>query len=361
MVSSLIGDPDMAKLNAAADQQVVPTGGRLLMGMANVTDEGRLQLGAPGVDRETLRSLASWVQHNASAHPALARLKGARMLSIRADGVVLDRFEDDGLWDGLASPPAPGSLAAESAALDGLSVGQNAWFWMSTAGPQLLVTPVATDPRGQAFRLRLRPIRSAAGDAPALAGIVRPVTDGLVLTTSDDIRHGPEIARALLAAWPVERLRGARLVQMADGRFVGGLTLDVAAPEGPVMTRQQDVLGALVEGAQALFWLTDAGRDGRPMLLLDTDKNALRAAAKDVGGGGRTTRGVLVARKNGRFEFQIRKPYADFLSVLVSWVGTHQTQNPALKALHHSRMSVRDSDGEILERHKDDDAWNALT
>lgn len=360
LLSSLRDDPGMRQIRQDARHLALSPGGRLTLGMASVGPEGLLELGAPGLTAASLAALAAWVKHHAEAHPALGRLKDCRMLAIRADGVVEAVYEDAALWAGLTAPPAPGTLSTESAALDALPVGQRAWFWMSTDGPRLLISPLSDDADGSRFRARLQVARQGNGGGASLGGVLKRVAAGLVLTTAEPIDAGPQIVSALLGAGHARALEGARLLQMASGRFVGGLTVGQRAGGGPDLSRQVAVLEALAGGERGLFWFTDAAADGAPLLLLETDKDALRDAAHRAGGRGRTLRGRVGASKAGWLEFRAQKPYTGFITALAGWAAGHLLRAPGLSALRGARMTIRDGDGTIIDRQRDDAAWDRL-
>ena len=72
-----------------------------------------------------------------------------------------------------------------------------------------------------------------------------------------------------------------------------------------------------------------------------------------------TVRGQLRSARWG-VEFRARGPFPDFLPTLAAWVQQHHQRWPGLAVLIDARLTVRDNDGEIVERFKDDDAWAPL-
>ncbi len=357
LASALQADPGMEHLQVAAETLPLPLSARRSMGMASIGADGRAVLGAPGLSGAALAALAEWVQQHAEDHPALGRLKDTRMLAIRPDGVVGGAFEDPALWAGLTAPPAPGTLPGEAEILASLPAGESARFWMCASGPRMVVVPVGIDPSGDRFRDRIRPHQRAVGDAPVLAGVLRTTTAAVVLTTSGALDGAADIVAALLATGLAGRLQGARLVQMADGRFVSALTL--TAP-GPDLSREEGILRGLTEADRLVFWLTRDGAAGAPMLVLETDRDRLKEAVKATGLRGTAIRGQARLTGKGWIELRAGSDMDGAIPALARFVATHRAGSPALDRLRGARLTIRDRDGEITARHRDDAAWAAL-
>ena len=357
VVSSLRTDPGMEGLQTAASAQAVPAGGRLSMGMGSVSADGRVQLGAPGLGGDELAALAGWAQRHADEHPALSRLKDARLLSTRPDGVVSASFEDAALWEGMLAPPAPGTLAFEAEALASLPAGQSSRYWMCADGPRLVVVPLAVDPDGAVFQARVRAHQRAVGAAPVAGGVVRALSGALALTTTGELETLAAIAAALVQTGQLGRLSGARLVQMAGGKFVRAQTLAGAGPDLSVEAR---LLEGLDASSRLVFWLTRDGDGGQPRLMLDVDMDALKPRVRASGLRGASTRGLARLSSKGWLEFRTQKDLEGFLPALAAFATAHQGGCPALQRLAGARLTVRDDDGEITARYRDDALWASL-
>ncbi len=358
LVTSLQADPGMEALTATTDAMTLPMGGRMSMGLASVNSDGRVQLGAPGLSATHLSALAEWVQHNADDHPALGRLKDARMMTIQPDGRVSDAFESADLWDGLTAPAAPGTLAGEAEVLASLPVGENARFWMCADGPRMVIVPVSLDPKGDMFRSRIRAHQRAVGSAPVFAGILRTTTAAVVLTTAADLSGAAGIVESLLGTGRAARLSGARIIRMKNGQFVEAVSLKA---KGPDLSREQGILAGLSESDRLVFWFTRDGAAGQPHLVLETDRDRLKGAAQATGLRGTAIRGQARMTSKGWIEFRSQKDMPDFVAALARFVAAHRSAFPALARLKGARMTVRDRDGEITARHRDDAAWKTLS
>lgn len=363
LLSALESDPGMEALNAAASTLELPLGAKLFMGLASVSVDGTLRLGAPGLTVEGLAALAGWVNAHTFGHPALARLKGASFLDIGSDGVIAGIHQRPELWAGVPSRPVAGSIDSTAEVLDSLYEGQDAWFWMSdlggSGGPAAAAVPVEEDPTGRAFRGQVRAIR---GEGSTFSGILRPLTEErLAMTTTGDLDVGERVITTLLTAYgeSLRRLHGARLVKMDGGRFVSARTVSVTA-DGPDLSSLMAALKDLTDGGKGVFWFTTAAKDGSPLLVIAADPGALKAAAKPVQGSDRGMRGQVRMSNKGWLEFRSRKPIDDFLAALAGWATAHHAAWPGLRTLKGARLTVRDENDEIVSRHRDDALWSAL-
>ena len=108
-----------------------------------------------------------------------------------------------------------------------------------------------------------------------------------------------------------------------------------------------------------LFWFTSSNRDGKPQLLVETDGAVLKAAAMEAKGKLAGVRGTLHTAKWG-IELRARKSYPNLLPALAKWVRYSRKKWPDVDALIGARVTVRDKEGNILERTKDTKAWSKL-
>ena len=113
--------------------------------------------------------------------------------------------------------------------------------------------------------------------------------------------------------------------------------------------------------SKVLFWFGFLDGQSEPLLLLNQDKVALRDAVAAAGTWSRGVRGYLGLSKNGWPSFQARKPFPGFITALAGWVCTHAAQWPALHSLSGARMICRDTEGQIIDKQRDADAWKKLT
>lgn len=361
LLSSLESDPGMDALNEAAGTLQMPMGGRLFMGLASVSVNGALRFGAPGLTGEALASLANWVGAHLLSQPGLARLKDASFLDIQSDGVIAGIHDNSALWAGVPYMPVAGTIEGTAALLDGLSEGQDAWFWMSSegssGGPAATAVKVDDDPTGRSFRGQVRAIR---GEGGAFSGVLRPLTETrLAMTTTGDLDLGVKIVTSLLSSHrdTLKRLEGARLVRMSGGRFVAAKTIS----SGPDLSALVAALDDLAGGAKGVFWFTTAAKSGGPMLVIAEEPGALKAEAKKVQGTDRGMRGQVRMTNKGWLEFRTRKPIDNFIGALAGFATDNHGAWGGLSRLRGARLTVRDDNDEIVSRHKDDDAWKGLS
>ncbi|MEL6344293.1 MAG: hypothetical protein AAFV53_14335 [Myxococcota bacterium] len=338
----------------------LPIGTRAVMGVAFVNESGRLQLGSNGLLPHHLPMLAGWTARHAPTYPGLARLKNARLIQIDAAGVVVDRFEEEALWSALPDPVVPGTLAETASLIEKLRPGRSYWFWMSSHGPGgqpfLLLGSQKRDADGSAFAQKVQLLRRRIdGSGPALRGILRIQGEQMLLVTTQPLGDGPQTLARLQQQIPA--LGSARLLQMGEG---GALTMAPLVSAGPDLSRQSAALQELTEETAVLYWFTDAGADGSPLLLLDTDSTALRVAAKAAAGAGTFSRGKLLRSPKGWPEFRTRQAHPDFVATLAAWVSANITAWPELARLNGARLVQRDENGEIVDRQKNPAAWASL-
>ncbi|MFT5684973.1 MAG: hypothetical protein ACI8RZ_005918 [Myxococcota bacterium] len=358
-VRSLSEDARMTLLRADTEG-LAPATSQPLVGLASADAQGAISLGGEGLTEAHLQRLSQWVKHNLSQYPALARLRDAEMVRIE-DGVITERIRETSLWQGIPTVAAPGSLAETARRLSKLKAGHDFWYWMTTSGPGgrpfLTLGLRRRDPDGKAFVAQVRRAqRAAPAPGQTSQGVLRQLKNGeLLFTSSEPVETGVAIVQALLVEAPesLSRLATAQVVQTRDGQFVHS-----ARPQAPAdLSRQVAVLEALSTDPAVLFWLSDGGTAGSPVLLLETDRAALKAAATPLASSGRSLRGQLRRSKSGWLELRSQKFWPEGLAVLATWVAEHQAAWPALAALRGVRMTQRSEEGEVLARHKDDGLW----
>ncbi len=367
LITPLRTDARMKRLKELAAAQPVPLGATLCMGIASMDAGGKLQLGSPALRPSMLATLAAWVRRNVTTHPDLARLKGTTFVTVSPAGRIVERHADPALWQDIPSPTIPGTIAETASRLSSLRPGRSAWFWMTDSGPDrqpfLSLGSARRDPSGEAFAQRIRDLRRRIpSPGTATRGVLQVLEDGTVaLTTRDSIDDALPILHTLHQTHGalLPRLRTARLVQIVGEELVRAARLEVAGPVAD-LSRQAELLASLGEESRVLFWFTDAGSDGQPVLLLETDPAALRAAAKPLRGTGASIRGRVVLTRRGWLEFRLKNAYAGLIPALAKWAAIHAGDWPALTRLRSARATQRDQDGAIVARERDDAAWDAL-
>jgi len=366
-------DPTMEKLQATASSLSPPMGAFISMGIMSVDLQGQLTLGGPGLTRRHLAQLASWADRHTSAHPALARLKNTTFINLNSSGEVQAVHKAPNLWSNLPDIVLPGTLAETAMRLGKLSVGRSCWFWLARNGPSdkpfLSLHPAKKDPQGAEFAKAVVLLRrQASRRGVEIRGLLRKIDpDSVLLITTDAIDEGHAILQELGEenADLKAALSACILIRTHNGRFaevvlVGDDAADVDAVVGGLdLSGQVAALDGLADaGSKALFWFGISAEDDTPLLLLSTDRDALKGAVKGAGKASKSVRGQVVRSKKGWLEFRTRTPYPGFITALGGWCRAHRPQWPALKALTGARMICRNADGEIVDRQKNDTIWN---
>ena len=65
-------------------------------------------------------------------------------------------------------------------------------------------------------------------------------------------------------------------------------------------------------------------------------------------------------RSKGGVEFRCANASANTISELAEWIESEVDDHPELAELIDARLSVCDASGEVIERYRDDDAWDYL-
>ncbi|MEL6342713.1 MAG: hypothetical protein AAFV53_06245 [Myxococcota bacterium] len=360
LFSAIREDTDASALRAAAASLPRPAAAPARFGVATADADGRLSLGGPGLCDADLLRLSDWVRDNVDAHPALARLRDLTLLCIE-DGVVTDTFEDPDLWLGVPKAIAPGTAAETVQRLAAARPGMNLWFWMTTTGPtnapHLAVGLQRDDRDGKRFAEEIRVLRQfASEDGPRCAGILRRADDGLMLTTDAPLADALSILAAVLGAHPQLRapLADALVIHTGKDGFEDGARLPGADLAPLIEILNSDL------SSPAWFWYTDAAANGTPLLLMATDRDALKATAKEHAGIGQTLRGQVIATATGILEFRARSPWPGFIAALAAWAGTQHDEWPGLARLRDAQLIHQRRDGEIVDRQRADAAWDVL-
>ena len=358
ILSSLLSDPGMDQLTMISSQQNLPVGGRMSMGMGSINADGRVELGAPGLGIESLQALAEWVQEHATDHPALGRLKDSNMLAVEPSGVVRDAINDPSLWSGVVAPPVPGTLDGEAEILSSLPKGEKARFWISEQGPHLVVVPVNIDPKADLFRSRIRAFQRVVGQTPVVAGVLQATTAAIVLTTTSSLPEASKIVNTLVNTGKVNRLSGARIIQMIGGKFAAAMNI---ATKKLDLSRENEILTKITTEDRLVFWFTRDGANGKPLLVLETDKERLKETVKASGFRGSSIRGQARLTSKGWIEFRSRRDMKNFIPALAAFAIANQSSFTALSILKGARLTVRNDQGDITARYRNDEVWSSLT
>jgi len=333
----------LAPLSAAGARLLrmrAPRTKQTAVGFVSVGGDGVLRLFSPNATEDVLPALARWVQAEAPGAPGLGRLCGAEVFRVGDDGEVLRRDTDASAWAGISPLPVLGSPAAADTVLASLAVGEEAWFWLTAAGPGgaplFVAQPVAGDPRGRRFALRLEPLRRlCARNAAAAQGLARRTDAGVTLIATAAAPGWAAVARSLAGAAP--SLRRARLVE-ADGDTL------VSADERPDLSVLSAALAALGD-TERWFWF-----DG-VHLHLATDRAALTSLPAHSG----AWRGRLRQGPGGTLTLRVRSPDIALLKALGRWGSQHVQDWPVLSVLRGACLSARGVRGTI----QDPTAWQS--
>ena len=366
LIKSFKKDAQMKALKAEIEALPVPEGATLCLGFASVSKSGQMQFGSQSMSWGIFEALAKWATHHVDEHPELSRLKNAVCLNVNSRGVVVKKFENEGIWGSMPDPAVPGSIAETVNNLGRLRPGRDFWFYMSAGGtagaPFLVLGSSKRDPDAARFADKVSGVRRRFPSPDHTArGVLRQLPSGnLAFTTSGDVMEASLILGALVEHYPEDfgALQTARVIGIEDGKFTRTATAADAAGPKLDLGALSEALSALGAGDSALFWFTEAADNGAASLAITTDKDALKAAAQAAGGDG--VRGKVVVSKKGWLEFRVRKPAAGFINALAGFTVDNHGDWPALRRLSGARMTQRSGDGDILDRQKNDSAWAAL-
>ncbi|MEL6344352.1 MAG: hypothetical protein AAFV53_14640 [Myxococcota bacterium] len=364
MVLSLADDPSRQKMQAWIEAVDVPDGTESMSGLLLLDGQGTVQLVGPQGSKAMLKGLARWVQAHHAAHPQLARLRGASINVLNADGILIKRFAHNKLWTSVPKAAVAGTIRAAAVSLQALKENEDAWFWLARRGPDgdpfLHVVPRSQDESGAQFAVQVQALRRRSESGPTLRGVLRRTrNDGVVLTTTQRAPDWQEAVAAVIGHYalqlpPLRMLRTAQLVRMKERK---GQVMTKREPLAPSMDlyRQCELIQTLAEDEPLYFWYTTSAGDNGPLLLLEPDTDTLRTAAEALGESGPSVRGTLRA-VDGRIDFVVRKPLSGFLPQLASWVMNASERWPLLERLRGAQLVITDRNG-AETRISDEAAW----
>ncbi|MFT4975638.1 MAG: hypothetical protein ACI8S6_001525 [Myxococcota bacterium] len=343
LVSPLALDPLQEQLREAASSEPLPEWARVISGVLSVEQDGRIALLAAAAIADDLEELADWVDDHYSAHPALARLRGASLRVAGDDGSITAIHEDDALWESIPSIQIAENEQA-AAVLGALADGGRAWFWMTDAGPDcramLVMQPVEVDTDGVRFRALVRAARQRSSSSSdkggrVVQGVVQRQGAALRLTTDLPAKEWDAVVAALLGQGGagMRPLRQAQLAYLKDGALRKLLPL-------PPHRELCETIDTLASGA-GWFWFAPA-RHGAPLLVARTERDGLKEAGQAAGLNG-GVRGRILAQPDGTLELQRRPGNDDFPDALLGWAKSEAGRWPKLRQLRSAALTTRET------------------
>jgi len=301
----------------------------------------------PGtVERAALAALAGWARAQAPAHAGLGRLSGAAFVA-RGDGDSDDvQVADAALWEGVPAVPAPLSLGAAARVVAELPVGESAWVWATrsdrTGQPFLGLIPPEAVAQKRTLGEALVHLTRRAGAAPGARGVLRRLPSGrlLLLCEPENIEEVKATVAAVMGRAPgLGVLREVTVAALEDGS-IGELSAlaPAAGPLDRILAEQASLLGGLTAEDRLLFWATDAGKDGSPVVLVGRDADAIKADSQLLAGSGASVRGRARLGSDGTLRLQGRSDFPAFSESLAGWLRNHSGAHPGLSRLNGARF-----------------------
>ncbi|HNC98590.1 MAG TPA: hypothetical protein PKW90_20835, partial [Myxococcota bacterium] len=320
-------------------------------GLLSIGEDGRPRLTSSHLLPDQLASLAVWARDLLEEEPDLARLRGAVLQEISADGRLSRRDADDRLWEEFPERNAPGSLAASADLLEAATGPLYLCLRTGGPGPFLLLSADAAG-----FEVELQHLR-ARGRGEFVIGLYQP--RGKLLNVEPASAWTAALSQ-LLERWgatfpALKVLKEARLLD--EGPPLSAAAVTPAAPAGPDLSLQQSLLGSITPEGPIFYWFTPADPSGQPMLLLHPELEGVKALAAELDGAPPLARGQLFLSSQGWLDFRLRAEVPGFLAALVGWTHTHISSAPGLARLVGARLTVRDATGKIISGTRDDAAW----
>jgi hypothetical protein len=329
--------------------------------MAIVNAEGQLGLLCNGMTASHLQLLAQWTRDHLEEYPELARLRGAHILPVGAEGGVDSPITQHDSWLKVPDRPPRGTVAHAEALIDGLAPGDKAWVWMIQCGPFgvpiLCLSRCDDDPKMRSLQICVKTLMQGRRiPSPTARGLLRRGgTGGLSVLSTGDRDPMRAIIQTLLEHYDgaLTSLRGVVVLSM------GGGAASALAPEQTVIDSTAAATGAILSqpGFQKTWFFFGTDALNAPFLMLGEHKKSLSAAAQRIRGKGPKARGQLRLTSTGRLDFRTRDDVDDFIEGVADWVRRHQREVPALQRLHGARLLLIDDEGLIRTSRKNDAAW----
>ena len=346
----------LRSLVAKSKQVPLPKGARVRTGIASVSSSGTLQFGGQNLDKSMLKDLADWVRSHLEAHPALAALSGSELVEIGALGTVNEIFAHPEGWVGITRPPFPGQLEHAAAVFSALAVGEQALVWMEEDSTSVIAVRFDHVNAQTLFSERVNGARVHKSlQASGIKGLLLRTPSGeLLFTTRSDILG----VGSSLQDW-LSEAGGMRLVQV-NSEGPPSVTVIAANNTSAVgLERIASAIDAILDDAVFNFFFTPADVNGKAHLFLEPNSNALKQAATQLGRPSVFVRGQVKLVK-GIILFRTKQNHTTFLKELADWAVENVEHCPQIRRLAGSRMVVRDSDGNTINRVKNDTIWNTL-
>gem|GEM_PF-3861380 len=357
----------MQAIKSGAEEQPVTPRDKIYFGVMSVDTHSRCHFGGASVDKTMLRNLALWTHDNQAEYPHLKRLCHAQANLVDAKGMLNESFQMPSMWLGLNPEYFTGTLPSSIAKLQAMKPGDEAFIWMSAHGPNnrphLCLSLENADPDASQFAQLVQSIRTSITTVgPVIRGVLILNANGApFLRTQDSIDDATTIVQSILNVVESPALRKLRVAQIVEGKILKTISFDPDSKKISIdLSRQSKCLNRLSPDQSLVFWFTDSDASGKPLLVLDKDKERLKKSVGPVKGAGKTLNGKLVLDSKGRPEFRCRKTMPSFISTLASWAVQHAKDWPSLKKLRGARMICKDADGNIVDRQKDSDAWKEM-
>lgn len=357
LLESFSKEDGMSLLLEKAEKIEIPQGALVCTGMASLSAEGVFQFASPLFEEDMLPVLSGWVKVNYDSYPGLAALHGARFMRVAPNGQIKEAFSDEDAWKGVPRVSRIGTLEASANLLAQMGNEHSAWIWISEqksgAPPLVVVNTLEDDPKATLFNQmvfagRQRSVLKTGG----VRGVVKKIGGVLLITTADELDGVGES----LEKW-FEQFSGVRFVQIENKEIVDSRIIGKTASID--LTKLVEALRQVKNGKNMVFYFTNVGKDGQPVLMMNSSLSDLKSQVKSISGDAPMVRGEVQMAKWG-VEFRARNRYPDLLPQLAAWVETHHGAWPDLRVLVNARMTLRDKEGTILEKFKSDSVWDAI-
>jgi hypothetical protein len=188
--------------------------------------------------------------------------------------------------------------------------------------------------------------------------------DRLVWVVDGAAKHWQSTISALLESYEstlpqIGILRASYMARLRKGKIVDTSSwVPEPEPDGP--SYQAALLAGLTRAEPLYFWFTKQSRDGKAQLLLERNLPDLKERVTRRVGDGEAIHGRLHATEKQWLEFRSHSEMKDFLPELARWVSPLLAAHPDMGGLIGSRITIRDSQGQIMSRHKDAASWKQV-
>ena len=364
LITPFQSDPDMTALRKQIDAIPTPPQAETCMGFVNMTKQGRLLFGSSILSRKMLERLAKWTKRHSSKHTSLRKLKNAVFLNVSSKGVVLDKIEEESLWDAIPDAIVSGTIAHAASSITKAKEGRDYWYYMcsdASGNCGLSLGSSKRDPDGTEFGTSVVDVQLRFPNANKHSqGIFRTLPSGkLAFLTVHNISMAASIVKQLLQKYPVElkSLQNVRIIHLKDGEF-GKMIIVEHTPKTKSkndLSHLESVLKIMDRNKEVYFWFAHESN----ILALEQTKESLKETAKKMGGAG--TRGKLVMSKRGSLDFRVKKEAPNLLESLANFASNNVQDWPVLQKMNGAIVTHLNSSGEVISRQKKTTLWSFLT